>query len=111
MPKKAQTLTEIALLIGVAGLVFIGMELYIKRGLNARVKDLTDHILTANLEVDHRQEVYQVDTSGLNVSISNATTNYSSNMTATVYTGGSQRKVGTEITNLTSHSESTERRD
>lgn len=39
---KAQSVTEYAILLGVAIAVFAGMQLYVKRGLNARVKKATD---------------------------------------------------------------------
>lgn len=40
--KKAQSVTEYAILLGVAIAVFAGMQLYVKRGLNARIKQATD---------------------------------------------------------------------
>jgi hypothetical protein len=39
---KAQSVTEYAILLGVAIAVFAGMQLYVKRGLNARIKQATD---------------------------------------------------------------------
>ena len=59
--KRGQTLTEIALIIGIVGLVFIGMEIYVRRGLQAKVKDLSDTMIGAG------QAVYQEDTAGLEV--------------------------------------------
>lgn len=37
---------DLALIIGVVGLVFVGMQTYIKRGVQGRVKDLADYILS-----------------------------------------------------------------
>ncbi|PIS34258.1 MAG: hypothetical protein COT38_01060 [Candidatus Omnitrophica bacterium CG08_land_8_20_14_0_20_41_16] len=62
--KKGQNLTELALIIGVVGLVFIGMEIYAKRGLQGKVKDLTDNM------IGKEQSVYLQDTSGLEVNTS-----------------------------------------
>jgi len=39
--RKAQSVTEYAILLGVAIAVFAGMQLYVKRGLNARIKQAT----------------------------------------------------------------------
>ena len=39
---KAQSVTEYAILLGVAIAVFAGMQTYVKRGLNARIKKATD---------------------------------------------------------------------
>lgn len=39
---KAQSVTEYAILLGVAIAVFAGMQLYVKRGLNAKIKQTTD---------------------------------------------------------------------
>lgn len=61
---RGQNLTELALLIGIVGLVLIGMEVYARRGIQAKVKDLTDHL------IGKEQATYQQDTSGLAVSTS-----------------------------------------
>jgi len=45
--RKAQSVTEYAILLGVAIAVFAGMQLYVKRGLNARIKQATDSATTA----------------------------------------------------------------
>jgi hypothetical protein len=37
---------DLAMIISVVGLVFIVMEAYIKRGVQGKVKDLTDYILS-----------------------------------------------------------------
>lgn len=44
--RKGQNLVDLALIIGVVGLVFIGMEAYIRRGVQSKVKDLTDYIVS-----------------------------------------------------------------
>jgi hypothetical protein len=43
--KKAQSLTEVALILATVGLAFIGMEVYVRRGVQARIKDLSDNII------------------------------------------------------------------
>jgi len=44
--RRGQNLVDLALIIGVVGLVFIGMEVYIKRSVQGKVKDLTDYIIS-----------------------------------------------------------------
>lgn len=57
-------MTEIALIIGIVGLVFIGMEIYARRGIQGKVKDLADKI------IGKEQSSYQQDTSGLEINTS-----------------------------------------
>lgn len=40
--QKAQTLSEYAIIIGVVAILLMTMQVYVKRGLQARVKDMTD---------------------------------------------------------------------
>ena len=39
-------MVDLAVIIGVVGLVFVGMETYIKRGLQGKVRDWTDYIVS-----------------------------------------------------------------
>jgi Flp pilus assembly pilin Flp len=41
--KRAQTTAEYAILLGLVAGVFIAMQLYIRRGLQGRVRDVVDH--------------------------------------------------------------------
>ena len=85
--KKGQSLTEVALIIGVVGLVFIGMQVYAKRGLQGKVKDLTDNMIGA------KQEVYQEDTSGLEINRSNSTLTSNSTITSKEGVGGTKSLI------------------
>ncbi len=38
---------ELALIIGVVGLVFMGMQVYVKRGIQGKIKDVTDSVLSS----------------------------------------------------------------
>ncbi len=85
---------DLALIIGVVGLVFIGMEVYIKRSVQWKIKNLTDYIVSdkQSTEVDpvDRQSSFSLD----------------STMTSTESEGGSRSLRGQE--NSTSiYSEST----
>jgi len=41
-------LIDLALVIGVVGLVLIGMEVYIKRSVQGKVRDVTDYIISGS---------------------------------------------------------------
>ncbi len=41
---RGQATAEYAIMIGVVVAAVVGMQLYLKRGLNGKVKDLTDHV-------------------------------------------------------------------
>lgn len=43
--RRGQNLVDLALIIGVVGLVFIGMQAYIKRSVQGKLKNLTDYIV------------------------------------------------------------------
>ncbi|MFA5385843.1 MAG: hypothetical protein WC364_14505 [Eubacteriales bacterium] len=66
--KKAQNITELALIIGVVAIVFISMEVYFKRSLNAKIKNMADNYITGDvfgggkLEGIAKQEAYEIDT-------------------------------------------------
>ena len=85
--KRGQNLTELALVIGVVGLTLFGMEFYFKRGIQSKVKILTDVLISPD------QEAYQQDTSGLAI-----------NSMSTQTVGGSavniDRALGGELTTL-----------
>lgn len=74
---------DLALIIGVVGLVFIGMEVYIKRGIQGKVKDLTDYIVSDKQSAGDAAD----RTSGFSSS---------SNMTSEEFKGGGRRVTGTE---------------
>ncbi|MDD5119834.1 MAG: hypothetical protein PHR84_00790 [Candidatus Omnitrophica bacterium] len=42
--RRGQNLIDLALLIGLVGLVVIGMEVYVRRGVQGKIKDVTDYI-------------------------------------------------------------------
>ena len=89
---KGQNLTEVALILGIVGLVLISMEVYFKRGLQGKVKDLTDNM------IGKEQLPYEVDTLGLVVN--NSSSKLSSGSTATLkeLEGGKRSLSGSEKT-------------
>ena len=42
--RRGQNLIDLALLIGVVGLVMVGMEAYIRRGVQGKIKDVTESV-------------------------------------------------------------------
>lgn len=94
LSKRGQNLTEIVLLIGIVSLVFIGMEVYFKRGLNGRVKDLTDSL------IGKKQAAYQQDTSGLKINTSVADSVFNSTATVEEVSGGGKSLQSTENSNV-----------
>ena len=105
--RKAQNLTEVALLMGVVALVFIGMEVYFRRGFQNKMKTMTDNYMTSNVFgggnlydsegrnlplphgfVGYKQEAYEVDTHNYVVQESNTPTQSNSSVHATTLTGG-----------------------
>jgi hypothetical protein len=104
--KKGQSLTEVALLIALVGLAFVGMQLYIKRGVQSRIKSLADGMITGNVTVDAdgkavlgtrtcpEQSTYAEDTTGLNVSESDSSVIFGSTAVANESPGGG-KSLGT----------------
>ena len=97
---KAQNFTELALIIGVVGIIFIGMEVYVRRGVNGKIKDLTDAIIGTE------QAAYSVDTSGLEINTSESDFKLGSNMIESTVVGGAGSIKGTETSRTISSSES-----
>jgi len=61
MKDRGQHLTEAAIVIGIVGLALFAMRVYVTRGLQSRIKDMTDHMIGAE------QAAFQQDTSGLEI--------------------------------------------
>lgn len=92
--KKAQNLTELALMVATLGLVLLAMQTYVQRGIQSRVKDLTDHI------VGTEQSAYATDVSGLS-DIDSTTTTYmgfdpNSKTVRSTLVGGARQTTKTE---------------
>jgi hypothetical protein len=86
--RKGQNLAEAALIIGVLGLVLVGMQVYVKRGLQGRVKDLTDNIIGSE-QASHPQ-----DTSMLKVNTVNSSLSSNSSATTIDSQGGARDLTG-----------------
>lgn len=88
--KKAQTTAEYAILIALVIGAVVAMQVYVRRGLQGRVRDVVDDI-TVGGQVDNPTAVENIFISGqyepYYVS-SNATTNQTSNQTESLQAGG-----------------------
>jgi Flp pilus assembly pilin Flp len=86
--RRGQNLVELALLLGLVGLVLIGMQTYLKRSVQGKVKDLTDAI------VSNQQSAIQP---GVDV-VTSSTSSFAlhSTLTSTESTGGGRRFLGDE---------------
>ena len=100
LSRRAQNLTEVALILATIGLVFIGMEVYIKRGLQGKIKDITDAV------VGKEQSEYASDTSGLSVLDSSSGTSANSSTQVSTSTGGSRQTTKSDSISATSTSHS-----
>lgn len=102
--RKAQNLTELALMVATLGLVLLAMQTYIQRGLQGRVKDLTDHILGTE------QSVYAIDVSKLTITSGTNTKvgfDPKSKTERSVLTGGERQTTKSEDIAVTSNSTTT----
>jgi hypothetical protein len=86
---KGQNLAEVALVIGVLGIVLIGMQTYIKRGLQGKIKDLADNMVG-------KQEAYPNDASKLIINSSSSSLSSDSTVTLKELKGGGRSSVGSE---------------
>jgi hypothetical protein len=88
--RKAQNLTEFALVIGLIVIAFMAMEVYCRRGLQAKIKCLADNYMTShmlggqNLTAPDNQVAYPMDTH--NYVVMQASTPTQSNSTVEVTT-------------------------
>ena len=112
--KKAQNLTEFALLISIVIMAFIGMEIYFRRGLQSKIRTMTDNYMTSgvlgggNLTGSAKQAVYSIDTHNYVVIDSDTSTNSTSRSGVNTSAGGGKvetSKIDVNVPASTSHSE------
>jgi len=102
LPMRGQNLTEVALVIGIVGLVLISMQVYVKRGVQGKLKVLTDKLIS------NEQAIYQQDVTGLEVNKSTSKVDITSKIEAIESVSGERSLTSTEpeIIKQTSYSES-----
>lgn len=93
---KGGSILEYSIMLGVVILIFMGMNTYIKRGFQNRVKDMTDYFIGSG-------QVGEVNPT----SSSNSTTNtaVTSNFSLSDKISGGKAIVSKEVTNVTASSE------
>lgn len=73
--RRGQNLVDLALLIGLVGLAIVGMEVYLKRGMQGKVKDLTDYIISSGQKANDNEEGEETESGSSSTSTSNMTIN------------------------------------
>ena len=61
MPKKVQTLAEVSLLLSLVAAALVGMQAYIKRGLQARYKSAVDGAVATAVEAGGQKGMLQYE--------------------------------------------------
>lgn len=97
---KGQNLAEVVIIFTVISLALVAMQPYVKRGIQGKVKDLTDWI------IDSKQLASTSDSES-----SNSSTNTTNVTTIETKTGGLVYKDVSETGILTSYSETTDKDD
>jgi len=87
--RRGQNLVDLTLIIGVVGLVFMGMQAYIKRGVQGKVKDMTDFIVSGQQSAD-KNAVNRITSLSLD-----------STMKSEEFKGGGRRFTGNEDSTAT----------
>ena len=62
--KKAQSVSEFAIVLAVVAAALIGMQVYLKRGVQGRIKDLADQISDTHYEPKEAKSEYTTDQYG-----------------------------------------------
>lgn len=62
---RGQNFVDLALIIGVVGLVIISMQIYIRRNIQGKVKDLTDYIVSNQQSANSPDATFLESTSNL----------------------------------------------
>lgn len=96
--KRASVFMEYAILLGLAAAAFLTMNMYIKRGLQARVKDMADYFISQGQQA----QVVQIDPNVSSVSDSNVVSN--STLTNEMSLGGERKLAFLDNTAITASS-------
>jgi Flp pilus assembly pilin Flp len=61
---KAQSTVEYAVLIAIVAAAFVGMQIYLKRGIQGRVRDMAEQISSTHYERKNTDSAYTTTQSG-----------------------------------------------
>lgn len=93
--KLANTVMEYVILVGTISLVFATMNMYIKRGFQARVADMTDYFIGRE---------HAADSNPTAETTTNSSTVSTSNLTTDLYTGGGMKLAFLDRTDTEAYS-------
>lgn len=96
--RAASSFMEYVLILGVVSAVFTGMNTYIKRGIQGRLKEMTDYFIVGDLEPEEKQLAEINPTVSQTETISDATINNEG------FIGGGTRQVLLETKDIQSTS-------
>lgn len=93
---KGDSILEYSIILGIVILMFTGMNTYVKRGFQNRIKDMTDYFIGS-------RQVGEINPTA----VSNSTTNTTatSNVSLSDEIGGGKAVESQEVTNITASSE------
>lgn len=91
MGKKAQSIMEYAIVLGLVSIVFVTMNIYVKRNVQGKVKDLTDFFIAPSSE-------HISDPSPSGQTDSDIRTQFSSTAQSLGTRGGGKRQTVDEVT-------------
>lgn len=103
---KGQSLGELVILLGIVAIVFSVMQIYMQRGLQGRVKDLTDAIIRTDPDTKTKLPLQPYTAKD---SHSNSSTEITGTTTVETKSGGMVIKNINESTKSHSYSESTDK--
>lgn len=81
--KRGSSFMEYLIIIGVVSLLLTGMNVYIKRGMQAKIKDMADYFITSKQAADTNTSSTKTE--------SQSTSTYSSDLDTRLLPGGGSR--------------------
>lgn len=96
--KKASALMEFAIVLGIVSAVIVTMNIYMKRGLQGKVKDMTDYFISGGQPAQENQVDSEVETT------SQSNVSSGSTLTDKSYIGGGKKMTLSENTSISADS-------
>ncbi len=96
--KKASALMEFAIVLGIVSAVLVTMNIYMKRGLQGKVKDMTDYFISGGQSAQEDRVDSEVET------ISQSNVHSGSTLTDKSYLGGGKKMTLSENTSISADS-------
>lgn len=96
--KKASALMEFAIVLGIVSAVLVTMNIYMKRGLQGKVKDMTDYFISGGQPAQENQVDSEVETTSQSNVFSSST------LTDQTGIGGGKKTAFSEDTSISADS-------